>query len=149
MLFERIASLGYLEGESIAIGYRSADGKADHIPGLVADLVQLKVDVLIQATILRSASPSRRQKQLPIVIVIDWAPVAAGLFDSLAHPSGNITEISGLTRGFNGKRLELLTEVVPGIGRLPVLWGVSSEGSRIGLRGTRPQPSHLSCNSNP
>ena len=129
-----LRDLGYVEGENIAIEYRSADGKADRIPGLVADLVQLKVDVLISGDDPTIHVAKRSTKTVPIVMVINQDPVAAGIVDSLARPGGNITGISRLTRELGGKRLELLTEVVPGLGRLGVLWDTSSEGSKISFQ---------------
>ena len=117
-----LRDLGYVEGENVAIEYRSADGKADRIPGLVADLVQLKVDVLMSGDDPTIHVAKRSTKTVPIVMVINQDPVAAGIVDSLARPGGNITGISRLTRELGGKRLELLTEVVPGLGRLGVLW---------------------------
>ena len=129
-----LRDLGYIEGENIAIEYRSADGKADRIPGLVADLVQLKVDVLISGDDPTIRVAKQTTKTIPIVMVINQDPVATGIVDSLARPGGNITGISRLTRELGGKRLELLTEVVPGIGRLGVLWDASSEGSKISFK---------------
>jgi putative tryptophan/tyrosine transport system substrate-binding protein len=129
-----LRDLGYVEGENIAIEYRSADGKADRIPGLVADLVQLKVDVLVSGDDPTIRVAKQTTKTIPIVMVINQDPVATGIVDSLARPGGNITGISRLTRELGGKRLELLTEVVPGIGRLGVLWDASSEGSKISFK---------------
>ena len=129
-----LRDLGYVEGQNIAIEYRSAEGKADRIPGLVADLVQLKVDVLISGDDPTIRVAKQTTKTIPIVMVINQDPVATGIVDSLARPGGNITGISRLTRELGGKRLELLTEVVPGIGRLGVLWDASSEGSKISFK---------------
>ena len=129
-----LRDLGYVEGQNIAIEYRSAEGKADRIPGLVADLVQLKVDVLISGDDPTIRVAKQTTKTIPIVMVINQDPVATGIVDSLARPGGNITGISRLTRELGGKRLELLTEVVPGLGRLGVLWDTSSEGSKISFK---------------
>jgi putative ABC transport system substrate-binding protein len=129
-----LRDLGYTEGQNIVIEFRYAEGKRDRVPSLVAELVQLKVDVLISGddTAIRAAKEAT--KTIPIVMVINQDPVAAGLVDSLARPGGNITGISRLTRELNGKRLELLTEVVPGMARVGILWDSSSEGSKISFK---------------
>jgi putative ABC transport system substrate-binding protein len=126
-----LRDLGYTEGQNIVIEFRYAEGKRDRVPSLVAELVQLKVDVLISGddTAIRAAKEAT--KTIPIVMVINQDPVATGLVDSLARPGGNITGISRLTRELNGKRLELLTEVVPGMARVGILWDSSSEGAKI------------------
>ena len=120
-----LRDLGYVEGQNIAIEYRSAEGKPDRVPSLVAELVKLKVDVLISGDDPTIRIAKQATKTIPIVMVINQDPVAAGIVDSLARPGGNITGISRLTRELGGKRLELLTEVVPGLGRLGVLWDAS------------------------
>ena len=129
-----LRDLGYVERENIAIEFRYAEGKPDRIPSLVADLVQLKVDVLISGDDPTIRIAKQATKTIPIVMVINQDPVATGIVDSLARPGGNITGISRLTRELGGKRLELLTEVIPGIGRLGVLWDASSEGSKISFK---------------
>ena len=131
---DELRDLGYVEGTNIVIEYRSADGKPDRVPSLVAELVKLKVDVLVSGDDPTIRVAKQATKTIPIVMVINQDPVATGLVDSLARPGGNITGISRLTRELSGKRLELLTEVVPGMGRLGVLWDVSSEGSKISFK---------------
>src|SRR5262245_54526058 len=133
--FQRaLRDLGYIEGANIAIEYRSADGKPDRIPSLVAELVNLKVDVLISGDDPTIRVAKQATKTIPIVMLVNQDPVATGLVDSLARPGGNITGISRLTRELGGKRLELLAEVVPGLERLGVLWDASSEGSKISFK---------------
>jgi putative tryptophan/tyrosine transport system substrate-binding protein len=129
-----LRDLGYIEGKNIVIEFRYAEGKRDRVPSLVAELVQLKVDVLISGddTAIRAAKEAT--KTIPIVMIINQDPVATGLVDSLARPGGNITGISRLTRELNGKRLELLTEVVPGMARVSILWDSSSEGAKISFK---------------
>ena len=125
-----LKDLGYVEGKNILIEFRYAEGKRDRVPSLVAELVRLKVDVLVSGddTAIRAAKEAT--KTIPIVMVINQDPVATGLVDSLARPGGNITGISRLTRELSGKRLELLTEVVPGIARVGILWDSSAEGPK-------------------
>ena len=129
-----LRDLGYVEGENIVIEFRYAEGKADRIPSLVAELVQLKVDVLVSGDDPTIRVAKQATKTIPIVMLINQDPVATGLVDSLARPGGNITGISRLTRELSGKRLELLTEVVPGMARVGILWDSSSEGSKISFQ---------------
>jgi len=129
-----LRDLGYVEGENIVIEFRYAEGKADRIPSLVAELVQLKVDVLISGDAPTIRVAKQATKTIPIVMVSNLDPVASGLVDSLARPGGNITGISRLTRELSGKRLELLTEVIPGVSRVGILWSSTSEGSKISFK---------------
>jgi putative ABC transport system substrate-binding protein len=129
-----LRDLGYVEGENIGIEFRYAEGNRERIPSLVAELVQLKVDVLVSGDDPTIRVAKQTTKTIPIVMVINQDPVATGLVDSLARPGGNITGISRLTRELSGKRLELLTEVVPGIARVGILWDSSSEGPKISFK---------------
>jgi putative ABC transport system substrate-binding protein len=117
-----LRDLGYIEGKNILFEYRSAEGKPDRYPSLVAELVQLKVDVLVSPTpgVIRAAMQAT--KTIPIVMVTTVDPVADGFIDSLARPGGNVTGITRLTQELSGKRLELLKEVAPGISRVGILW---------------------------
>ena len=116
-----LQELGYIEGKNILVEYRYIEGKRDRVPSLVAELVQLKVDVLVSPNLPAIRAAKQATKTIPIVMVINWDPVAEGLIESLARPGGNITGLSRLTRDLSGKRLELLKEVVPGISRVGVL----------------------------
>ena len=116
-----LQDLGYIEGKNILLEYRYIEGNRDRVPSLVAELVQLKVDVLVSPNSPTILAAKQATKTIPIVMVINTDPVANGLIDSLAHPDGNITGITRLTRDLSGKRLELLKEVVPGISRVGVL----------------------------
>jgi putative tryptophan/tyrosine transport system substrate-binding protein len=115
---------GYIEGQNIAIEYRYADGKIDRLPELAAELVRLKVDIIVTAggdTIFRAVT--NVTKTIPIVMTgggLD--PVGGGLVDSLAHPGGNVTGITNLSGELGGKRLELLKEAVPKVARVAVLY---------------------------
>jgi putative tryptophan/tyrosine transport system substrate-binding protein len=115
-----LRDLGYVEGKNILVEYRDVGGKRDRSPTLVAELVQLKVDILVVTVAFREAKQAT--KTIPIVMVTTGDPVATGLVDSLARPGGNITGLTRLTRDLSGKRLELLKEVVPTISRVGVLW---------------------------
>jgi putative ABC transport system substrate-binding protein len=126
-----LRDLGYVEGKNILVEYRYVEGKLDRYPSLVAELVQLNVDVLVVTAGFRAAKQGT--KTIPIVMVTTTDPVAAGLIDSLAHPGGNITGLTRLTRELSGKRLELLKEIVPTILRVGVLWdaNVTTPGSAV------------------
>ena len=129
-----LKDLGYVEGKNIQIEFRYAEGKRARVPSLVAELVQLKVDVLVSPDSNAIRVAKQTTKTIPIVMVINQDPVATGLVDSLARPGGNITGISRLTRELSGKRLELLTEVVPGIAQVGILWDVTAEGPNISFK---------------
>ena len=115
---------GYIEGQNIAIEYRYAEGKLDRFPELAAELVRLKVDIIVVAGGDRLILAAKNAtKTIPIVMVgggVD--PVEAGLVESLARPGGNVTGITNLTRELGGKRLELLKEAVPKVARVAVLY---------------------------
>jgi putative tryptophan/tyrosine transport system substrate-binding protein len=124
---------GYTEGKNILVEYRYAEGKLERIPALVAELVQLKVDVLVIPVFDGIRAAKQATTTIPIVMVTVVDPVATGIVESLAHPAGNITGITTLSRDLSGKRLELLKEVIPRISRVGVLWAVDLPGSRIGF----------------
>ena len=123
-----------IEGKNILVEYRYVEGKLDRIPSLVAELVQLKVDVLVctSSSLIRAAKQAT--KTIPIVMVTGQDPVATGIVNSLARPGGNITGFTRLTRELSGKRLELLKEVIPGISRVGVLWDADAPGTAIGFK---------------
>jgi putative ABC transport system substrate-binding protein len=126
-----LRDLGYVEGENIVIEYRTAEAKQDRIPGLVAELVHLKVDVLVSTAQPAIERAKQATKTIPIVMIATFDPVATGLIDSLARPGGNVTGVYTLQRELSGKRLELLKEVVPGILRVGVLWDPNTPGPVI------------------
>jgi putative ABC transport system substrate-binding protein len=122
---QALRDLGYIEGQNIATEYRYSEGKQDRDPELAAELVRLKVDLIVvsggEGTIRAAMNAT---KTIPIVMNgggID--PVEAGLVESLARPDGNVTGITTLSRELGGKRLELLKEAVPKIARVAVLYG--------------------------
>jgi putative tryptophan/tyrosine transport system substrate-binding protein len=133
-----LKDLSYVEGKNILIEFRYAEGKRDRVPSLVAELVQLKVDMLISGDSGTIHAAKEATKTIPIVMVINQDPVATGLVGSLSRPGGNITGISRLTRELSGKRLELLTEVVPGMARVGILWDVTTEGPKISFKEYQP-----------
>ena len=116
-----LRELGYIEGGNILIELRYPQEKAERTAGLVTELVQLKVDLLVLGAQPAIRAAKHATKSIPIVIVTTQNPVAAGFVDSLARPGGNITGVTRLTRELAGKRLELLKEVLPDISRVGAL----------------------------
>jgi putative ABC transport system substrate-binding protein len=116
-----LQDLGYVEGKNILFEYRYTEGNRDRAKAIVAELVALKVDILFstQAIVVRAAKEATTT--IPIVMAIAPDPVATGLVDSLARPGGNITGLTFLTRELSGKRLELLTEMIPRLSRVGIL----------------------------
>ena len=118
-----LRALGYIEGQNIAIEYRYAEGKNDRAPELVAELVRLKVDIILVGGFVPIRAAMNATKTIPIVMTgraID--PVEAGLINSLARPGGNVTGITNISGVLGGKRLELLKEAVRKIVRVAVLY---------------------------
>ena len=116
-----LEALGYVEGKNILIEYRAAEGKNDRLPDLVAELIHLKVDVIVATSTLAARPAKAATKTIPIV-VHSGDPVGTGLVASLARPGGNVTGVTNLSPDLSGKRFELLKEIVPGVIRVAVLW---------------------------
>jgi putative ABC transport system substrate-binding protein len=133
-LRQGLRQLGYVEGKNFAIEYRGAAGNVERVSNLVNELVEQKVDVLIAPLPGAIRAAKEATKTIPIVMVASIDPVATGLVGSLAHPGGNITGISTLSLDLNGKRIELLKEVVPGLSRVGVLLDIESESSIMNLK---------------
>ena len=129
-----LRDLRYIEGKNILVEYRYAEGKLDRVPGLVAEFVQLKVDVLVSGNFGAIRAAKQATKTIPIVMVTTQDPVAVGLVDSLARPGGNITGLTRLTRELSGKRLELLKEVLPTISRVGVLGNADNSSAAIAFK---------------
>jgi putative tryptophan/tyrosine transport system substrate-binding protein len=115
-----LRELGYVEGKNIVIEWRSAEGKLDRLPALAADLVRLKVDVIVTPGATSTRAAKEATSTIPIVMTQDPDPIGNGFVASLARPGGNITGLSNLNRELSGKRLELLKEVVPKLSRVAV-----------------------------
>jgi putative ABC transport system substrate-binding protein len=117
-----LRDLGYVEGRDVAIEYRDAEGKDDRLPALAAELVALKVDVIVtNGGTLAALAAQQATKTLPIVFVSAGDPVSSGLVTSLARPGGNVTGLSLLFPELVGKCLENLMQAVPGVSRIAVL----------------------------
>jgi len=116
-----LRELGYVEGQNIAIEHRSAERKREQLPDLAADLVRLKVDVIITGNTPGALAAKQATRTIPIVMAIAADPVGTGLVASLARPGGNVTGSSTMVPDLAAKRLQLLKEVVPGASRVAVL----------------------------
>ena len=125
--FQRgLRDLGYIEGKTILIEYRFTEGNEDRTSSVVAEILQLKVDVLVSLQVPAIRAAKKATSTIPILMVIAGDPVALGLVDSLARPGGNVTGVTRLIRELSGKRLEILKEMVPTISRVGVLSDVSN-----------------------
>jgi putative tryptophan/tyrosine transport system substrate-binding protein len=122
--YKSLRERGYIEGQNIAIEYGYGEGKLDRYPELLAELVRLKVDIIVVVGGDRSIRAAKNAtKTIPIVMTGGGSdPVEAGLIESLAHPGGNVTGVTNLTRELGGKRLELFKEAVPKLARVAVLF---------------------------
>jgi putative ABC transport system substrate-binding protein len=128
-----LGDLGYVEGKNITIEYRYAEAKPGRAPDLAAELVRLKVDVIVTSATGPVRAAKDASKTIPIVFTGIADPVEEGLVSSLAKPGGNITGLSLLAPELNGKRLELLKEAFPNVSRVAFLWqmGRFTEGRRF------------------
>ena len=131
-----LRDLGYVEGKNIVIEWRSAEGKLDRLPALAAELVRLKVDVIVTT----GPAPTRPAKEatstIPIVMAFDNDPVGNGFVASLARPGGNITGLSTHAPEISGKQLEVLKEIVPRLSRVAVLGSSTTPGNAQSLKET-------------
>jgi putative ABC transport system substrate-binding protein len=131
-----LRELGYVEGKNIVVEWRAAEGKLDRLSALAAELVRLKVDVIVTT----GPTPTRAAKEatvtIPIVMAQDIDPVGTGFVASLARPGGNITGLATLAPEISGKQLELLREILPRLSRVAVLWASSNPGNAQQLKET-------------
>jgi ABC-type uncharacterized transport system substrate-binding protein len=120
---QELSKLGWIEGKNIAIEYRFGDGNNERLPELAAELVRLKIDLMVVTGGPVSAAAKKATTNIPIVMATHGNPVAAGLIASMARPGGNITGNSALASELNGKRLEVLKDAVPKLARVGLLRG--------------------------
>ena len=123
-----------MEGKNIVIEYRYAEGKTDRLPELAAELVRLKVDVIVTGGPSVTRAAKEATVTIPIVMAFDNDPVGNGFVASLARPGGNITGLSTLAPEISGKQLELLKEIVPKLSRVAVLGTSTNPGNAQALR---------------
>ena len=129
-----LRDLGYVEGRNVVIEYRDAEGKVERVPALAAELVALNVDVIVAGTMRAALAAKQATGTLPIVFVVAADPVGSGLVTNLARPGGNVTGVTSLGPELVGKRLEQLTQAVPGVSRVSLSSGsqVAPANARIG-----------------
>ena len=129
-----LRELGYVEGKNIVIEYRYTEGKLDRLPVLAAELLRLNVEVIVTGGPLVTRAAKEATTTIPIVMTQDADPVGSGFVASLARPGGNITGLSTLSPEINGKRLELLKEIVPKLSRVAVLGTSTRPGTAQELK---------------
>ena len=129
-----LRELGYVEGKNIVIEWRSTEGKADLLPALAAELVHLKVDIIVAAGSSATRAAKEATTTIPIVMTQDTDPIGTGVVASLARPGGNITGLSTLAPEVSGKRLELLKEIIPKLSRVAVLGTSTRPGNAQSLK---------------
>jgi putative ABC transport system substrate-binding protein len=130
---QELRDLGYIEGQNITIEYRSTEGMAERLPNLAAELVQLKVDIIVVGGSPATQAAKNATKTIPIVMTSATDPVGIGLVASLAHPGGNVTGLSNVGSDLGGKQLELLKEAFPKVSRVAVLWDSAAPGNVLWL----------------
>jgi len=124
-----LRELGYVEGQNIIIEYRHEGGGFERLPALAAELVALKIDVLVAVTTNAALAASKTTTTIPIVFMGVTDPITAGLVDSLPRPGKNTTGITNMAAILTGKRLEMLKETIPKVSRVAVLWDPKAPGS--------------------
>jgi len=119
---EGLRDLGYVEGKNILIEYRWAEGKYERFPTLIAELIALRVDVVVTAGTPATQAYQKAGTSIPLVMVAVGDPVGTGIVESLSRPGGNITGLTSISPELEGKRIELLREVIPKLSHIAVLW---------------------------
>jgi len=135
-----LRDLGHVEGKNIAIEYRYAEGKFERLPDLAAELVRLKVDLIVAGATPPALAAQKATTSIPIVIVGVGDPVESGLVSSLARPGGNITGLSWFAgvEEMGGKRLQLLKEAVPTAARVAVMWDPANPAEELWFKQLQP-----------
>jgi ABC-type uncharacterized transport system substrate-binding protein len=133
-LRKALRDLGYAEGKDFVIEYRGAGGDLDRVPGLVTSLIESKVDVIVAPVPGAIRAAKQGTKTIPVVMVTGMDPVAGGIIESLARPGANITGVVTLAQDLNGKRLQLLTEIVPRFTRVAILWTPDDRAAAINFK---------------
>jgi len=123
---EGLRDLGYIEGKNILLEYRWAEGKYDRFPALIGELIAQKVDIIVTAGTPASLAVKKAAPSIPLVMIAVGDPIGTGLIESLAQPGGNVTGLSSIAVDLEGKRLELLREVIPNLSHVAVFWNPAS-----------------------
>jgi putative ABC transport system substrate-binding protein len=135
---QELSKLGWIEEKNITIEYRFAEQKNERIPDLAADLVRLKVDLIVVQSVQAALAAKKATTTIPIVMTSGLDPVAAGLIDSLARPGGNVTGLASLGPELGTKRLEILKDAVPKLARVGLLRGPTGVAVDLQLKELRP-----------
>jgi putative tryptophan/tyrosine transport system substrate-binding protein len=130
-LRDGLRDLGHIDGKNILFDYRGAEGEPDRIPGLVAELVQLKVDVLFCPNLPAIDAAKQATRTIPIVMVSNADPIELGIVESFARPGGNITGLTLQSLELSGKRLELLKEIFPKLTRVALVWNLGDKSMNL------------------
>jgi putative tryptophan/tyrosine transport system substrate-binding protein len=144
---QRLRELGWIEDRTIAIQYRWADGRSERYVEIAAEVVQLKVDVIVAAGTEVAAAASRATSSIPIVFPAAGDPVGNGLVASLARPGGNVTGLSNERTDLAGKRIELLRDMLPALHRLAIIGNVGAADSAIEMNETKAAAGKLGVDS--
>ena len=131
-----LRELGYIEGKTVVLEVRYAEGRFERLPELARELVGLKVDVIVTISDGVIAAVKRETQTIPIVMASSTDPVATGFVASLARPGGNVTGLSSMSPELSGKRLELLREIIPGLSRVAFLWNPDVRGNLLEYNAT-------------
>ena len=134
---DALSELGWVEGKNVVFEHRYADDRLERLPGLAADLIRLKVDVIAAAGTLAPLAAKQASSTIPIVMTAAGDPLGSGLVASLARPDGNVTGMSLMAPDLGGKRLELLKEVLPRLDRVAVLWNAANPYSALVFKETQ------------
>jgi len=134
---EGLRDLGYVEGQNIMIEYRWAEGNYARFPALIGELIALKVDAIVTAGTPATLAVKKATTSVPLVMIAVGDPVGTGIVPSLRLPGGNITGLTSISPELDGKRLELLREVIPNISHIAVLWNSSSPLQVVAEKQTR------------
>ena len=129
---QRLHELGWIEGSTVAIEIRWADGRNQRMAEIAAEFVRVKANVIVAQGTQAALAAKNATAALPIVFALPGDPVGSGLVDSLARPGGNVTGLSSQTVELGGKRLDLLREIVPRLRRLAIMANVGNRCQRIG-----------------
>lgn len=138
-----LRQLGYIEGQNIYVEYRYAGGKMERLPELAAELVKLKVEVIVASNTQSIEAMRQATRTIPIVFPVTFDPVASGFVSSLARPGGNLTGLTTLNQEVAGKRIEVLKEVLPRISRVAVARNPTNSGSLFALKETESAAGHF------
>jgi len=133
-----LAEFGLVSGRNIVIEHRSADGHFDRLPALTAELIDLKVNLIVALSAPETAAAKKVAGDIPIVFVVHGDPIGSGDIQSLAHPGGHITGLSQMHPELSTKQLDLLKRIVPGISRVAVLWNAANPAKLADWRELKP-----------